>query len=363
VFVYSQPGSGKSATIRAISEELRSTLHTIMLSVREPTDQGGLPAVFEEDGEKLVRIIPPGWARDLIRDQQGTVFLDEITNATPATMNSALRVVQEGVVGDGEKLPAATSFVLAGNPPETNVGANEITAGIANRCVHVAWPFDYTRWRRGMLSRWAHEDRRIPRLDAAWRSRVPRMAALIVAFLDTQPALAQAQPSDIGAQGKAWPSGRTWDLTATMLAAADAAGHGPKSTVGRLIVLGLVGEAAQLAWSSWIANMDLPSIETVMTDPSGFPMPKRMDQILCVLSGVVGHVARRRGDLDTYMAAWIVLGRVLKLDPSLAIRASRDLGALMPPGADQKSGTPFHQGLVLVTEHLRGSKVDYGSSN
>jgi hypothetical protein len=62
------------------------------------------------------------------------------------------------------------------------------------------------------------------------------------------------------------------------------------------------------------------------------------------------------------MRAWSVVNRVLRMEPSLAIRACRDLGALMPPGADQKTGTPFHQGLMLSKDHLRGSKADYGSA-
>lgn len=363
VFIHSEPGTGKSATTRAIAADLGETLHTIMLSTREPTDQGGLPGVFEEKGEKLVRLIAPGWARDLIRQQRGIVFLDEITNATPATQNSALRVVQEGVVGDGERLPENTSFVIAGNPPETNVGANDLTAGFANRCLHVKWPFDYQRWRVGMLSGWKAMNReQIPRLSEFWRDGIPEMNALVVAFLDTQSDLAQKQPADIADQGRAWPSGRTWELTAIMLAAAKSAGFDPKSVEARTIVLGLVGEAAQTSWSSWIANMDLPSTADVMADPSGFELPRRQDQIMAILTGVVRFTAENRGDLDVYMRAWTVANRVLRAEPSLAIQAVRDLGAMMPPGAERQSGSPFHVGLLLSKDHLRRSRVDYSAT-
>lgn len=351
-----------SATTRSITDDLNETLYTIMLSTREPTDQGGLPAIFEDKGEKLVRLIAPGWARDLIRAKRGVVLFDEITNATTATMNSGLRVVQEGVVGDGEKLPADTSFVLAGNPPETNVGAADLTAGMANRCLHVEWPFEYQRWRVGMLTRWAATSRpKVTLLPPKWRDQIPAMAALVVAFLDTQSDLAQKQPMDVVDQGKAWPSGRTWDLTALMLAAANAAGHDPKSMVGKLIVRGLVGEAAQTQWTSWVANMDLPSTEFVLANADTFEMPPRQDQVMTILTGVVRYVAENRS-LDTYMRAWTVANRVLRDEPSLAISAVRDLGALMPPGADQKSGTPFHEGLILSKDHLRRSGSDYGSA-
>jgi len=360
VFIYSEPGIGKSATVRAMAAAIQARLHTIMLSVREPTDQGGLPAVTDVNGRPEVRLVPPGWARELIRDKGGVVFLDEVSNATPATMNSALRVVQEGVVGDAEQLPKDTSFILAGNTPETNVGANEITAGIANRCVHIKWPFEYERWRAGMLRGWAPEDRKIAKLPADWRDGIPEMAALVVAFLDTATMLAQAQPTDIEQQAKAWPSARTWDITATMLAAADAAGYGAKTVVARTIVEGLVGEAAQTMWSSWVANMDLPRTADVMADPDGFAMPSRQDQVQAVLSGVVSYVAQHRGNVRVYMNGWRVMNRALLDDPSMAMRSAKDLGALMPPGADQEANTPFHKGLVLVAGHLKPAGVDYG---
>lgn len=362
VIIKSEPGAGKSSMVKAMSEDLGERLHTIMLSVREPTDQGGLPAVFEERGEKLVRIIPPGWARDLIRDKQGLVFFDEVSNATPAVMNSALRIVQEGVVGDGERLPEKTGFVLAMNPPETNIGANDITAGIANRCVHVRWPFDYNRWRTGMLSGWARTPGRVPRLSKSWEDRVPEMVAIIIGFLDTRTELAQKQPADVAAQAGPWPSARTWDLTSRMLAAAADVGHGVGSIVASTIVSGLVGPSVMTEWSSWIANLDLPKTEDVMRNPSSFAFPKRQDQILAVLAGVVGFVARHPGNVEHYMSAWTVTIRTLKLDPSLAIRTSRDLGKLMPPGADKMNGTPFHEGIRLVKDHLRGAQVDYGST-
>lgn len=360
VYLVSEPGVGKSAVTRAIADAMRLRLWTLLLSVREPTDQGGLPAVYELDGEQLVRMVPPGWARELIYEKRGIVFLDEVTAATPATQNSALRVVQEGVAGDSEKLPAETSFVLAGNPASTNLGANDLTGGMANRCLHVAYPHDYERWRAGMLRGWAPEDRPIVKLPAGWRDGIPDMRGAVVAFLDTRTQLAQCQPTDLGAQGGAWPSGRTWELTAQMLAAANAAGYPPKSVVARMIVLGLVGEAAQIEWSAWLAEADLPATADVIANPSAIKLPERQDQILAVLSGVVAYVAQRRNNVDVYMRAWTVVTRVLEAEPSLAIRACRDLAGLVPPGAEEKNGTPMQRGFTLVAKHLGKSGADYG---
>lgn len=360
VFLYSEPGCGKSVTVRSIASSLSNRLHTIMLAVREPTDQGGLPAVFDDGREKSVRIVPPGWARQLMTEGGGIVFFDEMSNATPATMNSALRIVQEGVVGDGEQLPSATRFVMAGNPPETNVGANEITAGIANRCLHLRWPFDYARWRAGMLSRWK-TSHAVPLLPSAWRAGEQTMAELVVAFLDTRPDLAQKQPSDIAEQGKAWPSGRTWDLTVITLAAAASVGYGPRSIVALTVVEGLVGPAVRAQWASWLANRDLPSIEKLLANAEHEPIPTRIDQTLAVLAGVVERIKARPDDQALFMSAWTVLNRVMEHDPSIAVPSAQALAALAPQSW-ARAGTPFLKGLTSLTKHLGRAQVDYGAA-
>lgn len=362
VYLRGEPGSGKSASVQAIAGALKKQLWTIMLGTREPSDQGGLPAVFEHKGEKLVRLVPPGWAREIRENGGGIVFFDEITTANPSVMNSALRIIQEGVVGDSEPLPAATRYVLAGNPTASNLGSNELTAGMANRCVHVAWGYNYERWRAGMLRAWAAEDVAIQHVPEGWEKTITDTAArYVVGFLDARVGHAHAQPADVDAQGSAWPSGRTWDLTSRMLAAAIAAGHSPKSIVAKAIVLGLVGESAQAEWSSWVANMDLPSTADLLADPS--KLPKRQDQVLACLSGVVAYVSQRRGNEKVYMQAWSVVHRaLLGDDPGLAIQSCRDLMAtdLVPPGADKKTGTPFAEGSALAAKHLRSSGADYG---
>lgn len=358
VILYSEPGTGKSASVRAMADQvMRQKLYTIMLSVREPTDQGGMPAVFERDGEQLVRLVPPGWTRDLIAKNGGVVFFDEVSAATPATLNSALRIVQEGVVGDDVSLPSQTSYVLAANPPETNLGANEISAGMSNRCVHIEWKFNYQVWRAGMLARWKNVDP-VPIVAPDWRKHEESMVAMVVSFLDTQPSLAQAQPKSIADQSRAWPSGRTWELTAIMLAAAQGAGIAPRSIEGQLIVEGLVGAAAATAWSQWLNNTGLVSVAELLKDPS--LMPKRQDQILATLKEVVEYVRQNR-TYDVYADAWSVVVHVARPDPQLAVPAAIELAKLEPPGVHPRSAS-VTKGLAIMKNHLRNAKVDYGAA-
>lgn len=367
VFIYSEPGTGKSASVRALAEaqDMANQLHTIMLSVREPTDQGGLPAVYDDaNGQPNVRLVPPGWARDIIRDKRGIVFFDEISCATPAVMNSALRIVQEGVIGDSEKLPENTAFVMAGNPPDTNVGANSLTAGIANRSLHLSWPWSYENWRDGMLRQWKPlVAKNVKRLPPDWRTGIGDMTSLVIAFLDTRPSLAQKQPADLDEQGKAWPSGRTWDLAIQLLTAANSIGYGPRTIVARTIVAGLVGESVQTQWNEWIANMDLPSTKSVLDDPSGFRMPERLDQVAAVLAGVVAYV-HQDSSMKTFQAAWAVVNRVITMDrPAIAVATGRILSAKAPQGALDDKSSPYAVGILLLGAHLKRAKVDHGRAS
>ena len=173
VFLWGAPGTGKTAVLEGIATAIKEPLHTVILSIREPADQGGLPWITGNAGtEKLpngntvsgppetreeplvgVRMIPPMWARMLAADGHGVVFWDEFNTAPPTTQSSALRVIHGGYAGD-LKLPPKTSHVAAGNPASQVSGGYDLTAAIANRWTHIDWPLDPSAWCNGMVSGW-----------------------------------------------------------------------------------------------------------------------------------------------------------------------------------------------------------------
>ena len=112
VLLWGAPGTGKTATIRAMAEQMGWPCETVIASIREPSDFAGLPIVVG-DG---VRFAPPGWARRLAETGHGLLFLDELSTAPPAVQAALLRVVLERVVGD-LALPDEVSVVAAANPP------------------------------------------------------------------------------------------------------------------------------------------------------------------------------------------------------------------------------------------------------
>jgi MoxR-like ATPase len=291
IFLWGAPGTGKTRSVEAIARALKLPIWTIALSTREPTDQAGLPVVTE----KGVRMHPPLWAAECIEQGGGAVFFDELNTAPATVQASALRVVQDGYVGD-VKLPAETSFIAAGNPASTSTGVYQLTAATANRWVHLDWRSDPEEYFDGMLGGWPEPE--VAKLPANWRDLVQTKRALIVSFLRRRPDLIDAEPQERSAQGRAWPSKRTWDVAARMLAAAAAVGHNERSLVGKLMLAGCVGGSAESEFSQWVVNLDLRDPEEYLADPINTPLPDRQDQIMATLDGIASAASDRSPRFD-----------------------------------------------------------------
>ena len=231
---------------------------TVIASIREPSDFAGLPVVVA-DG---VRFAPPGWARRLAEAGQGLLFLDELSTAPPAVQAALLRVVLERVVGD-LALPDDVAVVAAANPPEQAADGWDLSAPLANRLCHLTWEIDPRAVADGLAGGWAAPV--VPALPGRWEAGLGLTRGLVAAFLHARPALACAPPTDAASAGRGWPSPRTWDMAARLLAAADAAGAGDQARSA--LVRGSVGEGAGVEFLAWLAEMDLPDPEAVLADP------------------------------------------------------------------------------------------------
>jgi hypothetical protein len=128
-------------------------------------------------------------------------------------------------------------------------------------------------------------------------------------------------------------------MSGTVLAAADAAGHGPKSEVARTLVAGCVGEPAQREFSTWLVKLDLKDPEEYLADPMNVPLPKRQDQTMATLDSVASAALDRNKNkkqrISRYYSAWKVLGRIMKNQGDIAIPAARTLAVNMPPEVDR----------------------------
>lgn len=323
VLLWGSPGTGKSSAVRAMAAELGWPCETVIASIREPSDFAGLPVVVGDE----VRFAPPVWARRLAAAGRGLLFLDELSTAPPAVQAALLRVVLERVVGD-LVLPGGVRVVAAANPPEGASGGWELSGALANRFCHIDWMVSAQGVAEGLAAGWPLPV--VPSPPEGWELGVPPARATVAAFLGARPGLVNVPPGDPGAAGRAWPSPRTWEMAARLLAVTAAAGATPESR--GLLVRGALGDGAGLEFLSWLDEMDLPDPEAVLADPSAFVVPARGDRAYAALCAVAGAVAASPTP-ERWAAGWRVVGAVGETEPDVAAMAARILARCRPLGA------------------------------
>lgn len=329
VLLWGAPGTGKTSVIRAMADAAGWPCETVIASIREPSDFAGLPVINREadGGRARVELAPPLWALSLAEHGHGVAFFDEISTAPPAVQAALLRVVLERTVGD-LRLPDAVSVVAAANPPEQAADGWDLSPPLANRFCHLDWPVDARAVADGFSGGWPTP--RPPLLADAWERRIPVMRSWIAGFVTVRPPLAVAVPEDAAGAGRAWPSPRTWDMAARLMAAAEGAGAGELTR--SLLVRGCVGPAAGVELLTWLAEADLPDPEAVLADPTGFVLPERGDRAYAALSSVAAAVAADPGD-GRWQRGWQALAHAAGSAPDVAAAAARTLARCRPAGA------------------------------
>lgn len=323
VLLWGAPGTGKTSALRALADAAGLPCEVVIASIREPSDFAGLPVVI--DGQ--VSFAPPSWARRLAQQGRGLLFLDELSTAPPAVQAALLRVVLERVVGD-LTLPEDIVVVAAANPPEQAADGWDLSAPLANRFCHLDWAVDARTFAEGMAAGFAAPE--VARLPDGWERQLVASRALVSAFALVRPALVVAPPSEASEAGRGWPSPRTWEMTARLLAAARAAGAGDDATSA--LVRGAVGDGAGAEFLAWSSELDLPDPEAVLADPSSFVLPERGDRAYAALSSIAAAVMAEP-TVARWHAGWKVLGTAGERAPDVAAVAARLLARCRPPGA------------------------------
>jgi MoxR-like ATPase len=327
VLLWGGPGTGKSSAVRDLARVMGLPCEVVIASIREPSDFAGLPIVV--DGG--VRFAPPSWATSLAQAGRGLLFLDEISTAPPAVQAALLRVVLERTVGDLQ-LPDEVVVVAAANPPDQAADGWDLSAPLANRFCHLDWSTDASAVAEGFTAGFAPPV--VPDLapvkdvlDGRGRTRA---RADVATFMMLRPGSVAAPPADRASAGRAWPSPRTWEMAADLLAVTRAVDAAPD--VRSALICGCVGSGAGIEFLAWLAELDLPDPEAVLADPEGFELPPRGDRAYAVLTSVAAAVAAD-STIERWAAGWRVLGRAGEQVPDIAAMAARILVRCRPDGA------------------------------
>jgi ATPase family associated with various cellular activities (AAA) len=346
VLLWGGAGLGKSSAVREMAANAGLACETVIASIREPSDFAGLPIVT--DAGQSVRFAPPTWAQRLAEAGAGVLFLDEISTAPPAVQAALLRVVLERTVGD-LTLPADVAVVAAANPPEQAADGWDISPPLANRFCHLDWDLQAREWADGILTGFAQPA--VPALLAdRMRVEITAARANVGAFVAARPHLLHAHPGDEASAGRAWPSPRSWDMAARLLAATMVCGS--TGQVAALLVAGAVGPGAAAEFLAWREDLDLPDPETVLRDPGSLRLPDRGDRAYAALAAVTAAVLADN-TVPRWEAAWqAIAGATGKSHADIAIAAVRSLIAHRPDGAVPPAGVLTKMAPVLRTAGL-----------
>lgn len=343
--LWGEPGAGKTAVVESAT---LSGWHveTLICSHYEPSDFAGLPVVAK-DG--TVTLAPPGWAARVADDaRRSIVFFDEWTTAAPAVQAAALRPLTHGQVGSLQ-LPDRVSFGAAANPADVAASGWELAAPTANRFVHIDWALPMDVFTESLVTgHWPAMT--VPDLGPDYPAHLAATRGLVAGFLVARGAPLSSVPADAASRGRAFPTPRTWDYTARLVALARSQEMSPE--VLRLLVHGAIGAPTGHEFLTWLAALDLPDPEWLLEcGGAGQFTGMRPDRVYVALQSVLAAVSSTRTPerWTAAMAVCIAAATEVGIDPAVPVVRSLLRGDNRPTAAPLPTGmTIFAAPLALA---------------
>lgn len=291
---WGSPGIGKSQRMGFASLCVSLPWEVLIAATHQPESVSGALVPDMRGGANIMSLLP-GVSR-LIQNQQGILFLDELSCARPAVQAAFLNVVLERRVGD-TKLPGGVRVMAAANPAEEAVGGWELDPPMANRFVHLfTRPPTANQW-----VDWLMNDRPPslqPIEDAedvirrGWNDTYARSKGLAAGYLrscDGDSKLYAIPPEGSPERGRAWPSPRTWEMALRLLTTCRIL---DKPKLVSILLAGCLGPGVASEFEVWMAQSDLPDPLDVIAGRWS-PDIRRLDRVVAAYTTATAMILQQ----------------------------------------------------------------------
>ncbi len=242
VFLWGQPGVGKSAVVSEVAEEMNVGCIDFRLILCDPTDLRGIPIPYtNEKGDQSAKWIPPD---ELPREGRGILFFDDFPTAPPLVQASAYQIAIKPHQLGSYQLPEGWVIVGAGNTLKDRSLARPMPKALSNRFTHIEYEVNLDDW-----INWAI---------------LARINPAVMGFIKWRPALLMAFKPE--ASEEAFPTPRTWAAVSRAVDVIDS-----KDILVQVIV-GNVGAGAAAEFGSFLKlQNELPDLNTIFQGANTVP--------------------------------------------------------------------------------------------
>ncbi len=148
VFIWGQPGIGKSALVQEFAAQVGLPCVSLLGSQLAPEDLIGVPQII--DGTS--RFCPP---RMIARQEPYCLFLDELNACTQEVQKAFYSLIHERRIGE-YMLPKGSVVIGAGNRAQDSAIVKPISSALLNRMVHIHLKVSHRDWLEWALNNDIH---------------------------------------------------------------------------------------------------------------------------------------------------------------------------------------------------------------
>jgi hypothetical protein len=331
VLIEGEPGIAKTARVKQLGRTVLVKVRSLFAAQHPPEDFSG--ALIPDGKGSANQVCPLTQIRELIKEERGIIFLDEINGAPPATQGAVQSFIHERVAGD-QKIPGRIRVIAAQNPAEIATGGFQMSPPLANRFVHITDPGPTSRdWITYIMGTSSSKlQASLKQIEEQiiddWPNLFPESLALFAGFMEAMGSeyLHKRPPVSHPQSGKAWPSHRTWDYalrgwtTARILEKSD--------NIRDALVEACVGPGAATAFLEYARQADIPKPLEVI-EGKWQPDKDRLDIVFAAYTGAVAYVRQRPARNEKMEMApkmWKALKKLFEIDlADLAVPAAEGL--------------------------------------